>query len=102
MVRPSSRAPDRVAVLDGFTALDGAGLQAELDRLGLAMDLDDLKFLQNYFRDWERRDPTITEVRGTWMEQALISSLSSSSGSSPRFLRSFVPMVAISIRVWGR
>ena len=39
---------------------------------------------------------------GTWMEQALISSLSSSSGSSPRFLRSFVPMVAISIRVWGR
>ncbi len=56
-------APDRVAVLDGFTALDGAGLQAELDRLGLAMDLDDLKFLQNYFRDWERRDPTITEVR---------------------------------------
>ena len=56
-------APDRVAVLDGFTDLDEAGLQAELDRLGLAMDLDDLKFLQNYFRDWERRDPTITEVR---------------------------------------
>ena len=55
--------PDRVAVLDGFTDLDEAGLQAELDRLGLAMDLDDLKFLQNYFRDWERRDPTITEVR---------------------------------------
>ena len=27
------------------------------------MDLDDLSFLQNYFRDWERRDPTITEVR---------------------------------------
>ena len=55
--------PDQVAVLDGFTGLDEAGLQAELDRLGLAMDLDDLKFLQNYFRDWERRDPTITEVR---------------------------------------
>ncbi len=55
--------PDQVAVLDGFTGLDEAGLSAELDRLGLAMDLDDLKFLQNYFRDWERRDPTITEVR---------------------------------------
>ena len=27
------------------------------------MDLDDLKFLQAYFRDDERRDPTITEVR---------------------------------------
>ena len=55
--------PDRVVTLDGFTALDEVGLRGELDRLGLAMDLDDLKFLQNYFRDWERRDPTITEVR---------------------------------------
>ena len=27
------------------------------------MDLDDLKFLQTYFRDEEKRDPTITEVR---------------------------------------
>ena len=35
----------------------------------------------------------------TWMEQALISSLSSSSGSSPRFFSTFVPMVAISISV---
>ena len=34
-----------------------------LDRLGLAMDLDDLKFLQGYFRDDEHRDPTITEIR---------------------------------------
>ena len=56
-------APDHVETLDGFTELPEAGLKAELDRLGLAMDLDDLKFLQNYFRDWERRDPTITEVR---------------------------------------
>ena len=55
--------PGRVAVLDGFTAWDEAALKAELDKLGLAMDLDDLKFLQTYFRDWERRDPTITEVR---------------------------------------
>ena len=39
---------------------------------------------------------------GTWMEQALISSLSSSSGSRPRFFSTLVPMVAMSIRVWGR
>ena len=56
-------APAMVETLDGFTRLDEAALRAELDRLGLAMDLDDLKFLQAYFRDWERRDPTITEVR---------------------------------------
>ncbi len=56
-------APDHVAVIDGFIALDDAGLKALLDSLGLAMDLDDLKFLQNYFKNEERRDPTITEVR---------------------------------------
>ena len=56
-------APQRVETLDGFTELDGDELAALLDKLGLAMDLDDLKFLQSYFRDWERRDPTITEVR---------------------------------------
>ena len=56
-------APQAVEVLAGFTATDEAALSALLDRLGLAMDLDDLKFLQAYFRDTEKRDPTITEVR---------------------------------------
>ena len=56
-------APDHVAVLEGFTALDEGGLSDLLSQLGLAMDLDDLKFLQAYFRDQEKRDPTITEVR---------------------------------------
>ena len=55
--------PDQVDTVAGFTALDEAGLTALLDQLGLAMDLDDLKFLQSYFRDEEKRDPTITEVR---------------------------------------
>ena len=56
-------APDRVAVIQGFTALDEPGLAGLLSQLGLAMDLDDLKFLQAYVRDEEKRDPTITEVR---------------------------------------
>ncbi len=55
--------PPMVETLAGFTALDGAGLAALLEKLGLAMDLDDLAFLQAYFRDTEHRDPTITEVR---------------------------------------
>ena len=55
--------PETVATIEGFTALDDAGLSALLDSLGLAMDLDDLKFLQGYFRDTEHRDPTITEIR---------------------------------------
>ena len=56
-------APQSVATVTGFTAMDEAALAELLDTLGLAMDLDDLKFLQNYFRDEEKRDPTITEVR---------------------------------------
>ncbi len=55
--------PPMVETLTGFTGLDEAGLTALLEKLGLAMDLDDLKFLQAYFRDDEHRDPTITEVR---------------------------------------
>ena len=56
-------APQTVATVDGFIGLDDAGLNELLDKLGLAMDLDDLKFLQGYFRDEEHRDPTITEIR---------------------------------------
>ena len=55
--------PTSVHTITGFTAMDAAGLDALREDLGLAMDLDDLKFLQAYFRDEERRDPTITEIR---------------------------------------
>ena len=55
--------PETVATVTGFIAMDGAELSALLEQLGLAMDLDDLKFLQAYFRDQEKRDPTITEIR---------------------------------------
>ena len=54
--------PTTVRTLDGFNELDEAGLKALMDEMGLAMDLDDIKFCQKYFRS-ERRDPTITEIR---------------------------------------
>ena len=49
-------------VLEGFGRKSGEELEALLSSLGLAMDLDDLKFCQAYFRE-EGRDPTLTEVR---------------------------------------
>ena len=55
--------PQSVATVTGFIGMDEKALAELLDTLGLAMDLDDLKFLQNYFRDEEKRDPTITEIR---------------------------------------
>ncbi len=56
-------APETVATVEGFINMNEAELEALLDEKGLAMDLDDLKFLQAYFRDTEHRDPTITEIR---------------------------------------
>ncbi len=55
--------PTTVETVTGFISMDESGLAELLDRLGLAMDLDDLKYLQGYFRDDEHRDPTITEIR---------------------------------------
>ena len=46
--------PTSVETVEGFTAMDEAALTALLDKLGLAMDLDDLKFLQAHFRDDEQ------------------------------------------------
>ena len=55
--------PTEVASVPGFVQMDAGALDALRQSMGLAMDLDDLKFLQAYFRDEEHRDPTITEVR---------------------------------------
>jgi len=55
--------PERVATVTGFITMDEKALADLLENLGLAMDLDDLKFLQNYFAGEEHRDPTITEIR---------------------------------------
>ncbi len=54
--------PESVATLDGFTSLDNNGLADFVNRYGLAMDTDDIKFCQDYFKS-EHRDPTMTEIR---------------------------------------
>lgn len=54
--------PADVAVLEGFIALDAAGLKEFISDYGLAMDLEDISFCQEYFAK-EQRDPTITEIR---------------------------------------
>lgn len=55
--------PETVRTLEGFTKLDASGLEALRRDYGLAMDSDDIAFCQSYFRDQERRDPTVTEIR---------------------------------------
>ena len=55
--------PTEVEVLSGFTALDDGGLADFLAGYGLAIDLDDVRFCRDYFKNEEGRDPTITEIR---------------------------------------
>ncbi len=55
--------PTTVQVLSGFTSLDEEGLAAFIRDYGLAMDQDDIRFCQDYFKNTEHRDPTLTEIR---------------------------------------
>ncbi|MGN0664927.1 MAG: phosphoribosylformylglycinamidine synthase [Huintestinicola sp.] len=55
--------PTEVETLTGFTRLDDMGLAEFVNNYRLAMDLDDIRFCQKYFKDTEKRDPTITEIR---------------------------------------
>ena len=54
--------PTTVKTLDGFIDLDEKELAEFVKSYGLAMDLDDIKFCQAYFKT-EKRNPTITEIR---------------------------------------
>ncbi|HOB82388.1 MAG TPA: phosphoribosylformylglycinamidine synthase [Peptococcaceae bacterium] len=55
--------PQDVEILTGFINLSENGLQDLIDKLGLAMSPADLAFCQDYFKNNEKRDPTITEIR---------------------------------------
>lgn len=55
--------PADVAVVEGFVSMNDRGLQELMEDMGFAMSFEDIKFLQGYFRDAERRNPTVTELR---------------------------------------
>jgi len=55
--------PEDVIFIDGFNALSESGLTELLKKLNLAMDLQDIQFCQKYFREEEKRDPSMTEIR---------------------------------------
>ncbi len=55
--------PKTVEILKAFIELDEKGLDKFLKKYELAMSIDDLKLIQEYFRDDEKRDPTITEIK---------------------------------------
>jgi phosphoribosylformylglycinamidine synthase len=58
--RREPTSPPDVAILSGFSDLDPASLRSDL---GLAMSAEDVTFCQGYFRNEEKRDPSLTELR---------------------------------------
>ncbi len=63
LAEPQNAAAKEVAVLEGFTDLDEAGLNQMVKDMGLAMSEEDLAFVQDYFKNQEHRNPTVTEIR---------------------------------------
>ena len=61
-LRMSSIIPADIAVVSGFISKSESELDSYRKELGLAMDLADVKFMQDYFKSINR-DPTFTEIR---------------------------------------
>ena len=55
--------PDDVAVFTGFSTMEEDKLNELYQSLNLAMTFKDFKHIQNYYKEEEHRDPTVTEIR---------------------------------------
>ena len=55
--------PADIERIHGFISWDETALKTYYDGMGFAMTLSDLAFCRDYFRDDERRDPSVTELR---------------------------------------
>jgi len=68
MVKPQTlvtvfEEPADVASFDGFADMAEDKLKTLYDSLGLAMTFKDFLHIQNYYKNEEHRDPTVTEIR---------------------------------------
>ena len=55
--------PTEVETITGFIDFDKKELENFLNKQGLAMTLEDLEYIQEYFKNQEKRNPTITEIK---------------------------------------
>lgn len=55
--------PKDVIIFDGFKDMKEGELKNLFDSLGLAMTFKDFLHIQNYFKNEENRDPSMTEIR---------------------------------------
>lgn len=55
--------PADVKRVEGFIKFNDEEMEKYYGSMGFAMTLSDLKFCRDYFRDTEKRDPSVTELR---------------------------------------
>lgn len=59
---PDEETPDNIVIHEGFNVFNSEELERFYNNHGFALDLDDLAFIQNYFKS-ENRNPTETELK---------------------------------------
>ncbi|PIE89424.1 MAG: phosphoribosylformylglycinamidine synthase [Acidobacteria bacterium] len=62
-LKPVIGKPEKVKRVQGFAHFSREQCLELLSQLGLAMSIEDLLFCRAYFRDTEKRDPTVTEIK---------------------------------------
>ena len=68
MVKPETlvtkfEEPEDVKIFDGFIDMEEAALKELYASLNLAMTFKDFQHIQNYFKNEEKRNPSMTEIR---------------------------------------
>ncbi|MFA5524877.1 MAG: phosphoribosylformylglycinamidine synthase, partial [Tissierellales bacterium] len=62
-IEDNSITPKDVEIIKDFNQKSSEELSSFIEETGLAMSLDDIKFCQDYFKNTEKRNPTITEIK---------------------------------------
>ena len=62
-LQQSFNKPEQVSIVESFINMNELDLKEFLKQNGLAMSFEDLKFCRDYFKETEKRDPTITEIK---------------------------------------
>ena len=60
---PTVQRPERVRLMDDFISLDQQAIETLKTKEGLAMSVEDLLFIQSYFKNEEQRNPSETEIK---------------------------------------
>lgn len=54
---------NKIEIIEGFISMTKEELKLFKSKYGIGMDMEDVLFCQDYFKEEERRDPTITELK---------------------------------------